>query len=660
MEARFRRKSGEVFDCIISVDIINIGGTECLISTIVDITERKRAEKSLRESEEMVRAILDATTESVLLVDKQGTVLALNKTAAQRFGKSVEEIVGLNALDAASGLVSPDLIKSRLEHVRSVIRSGKPVRFEDQRGGIILDSNMFPIFDEKGQVTRLAIFARDITEQKKMEDALKESEEKYRTLVENASDQIFMIDKEYKLVSLNKAALMLFGKKPNEIIGRHISEIFPKETAAKNIKNLEKVLKAGKPVSVEEKIIVGKREFWSSSSLNPVKNDAGKTVAIIGVVRDITEKKKTEEALQELKHRYQTLFESAPVGIGVSTPEGKVLECNNAMLKMLGYSETEVKQINLRDTYKDPQRRKELLKQLQRDGFIRDFEVQLKQKDGTAYYASLTIAPFTFNGQNVLLAVQENITERKQAQEMLNSYREKMMRAEQLASLGTLSATFAHELTQPLTVIGLSIENTLAELRATSYDSAVIEQIEDGLMAVANATLIIDRFRNFARKSSARTINKVHLKTVAERVIKLLNEHARRARVSLRMKGMGKLPPVDSNEKELEQLFFALIDNAIQAADGKKDRKVVVSGSIKDEHIELRFSDNCGGITPENIDKIFEPFFTTKPPSEGTGLGLCIVQRIVSGAGGKVWVKSKHGIGSTFFVTLPIGKDGKY
>jgi signal transduction histidine kinase len=86
----------------------------------------------------------------------------------------------------------------------------------------------------------------------------------------------------------------------------------------------------------------------------------------------------------------------------------------------------------------------------------------------------------------------------------------------------------------------------------------------------------------------------------------------------------------------------------------------VVSGSIKDEHIELRFSDNCGGITPENIDKIFEPFFTTKPPSEGTGLGLCIVQRIVSGAGGKVWVKSKHGIGSTFFVTLPIGKDGKY
>jgi signal transduction histidine kinase len=120
---------------------------------------------------------------------------------------------------------------------------------------------------------------------------------------------------------------------------------------------------------------------------------------------------------------------------------------------------------------------------------------------------------------------------------------------------------------------------------------------------------------------------------------------------------MNRLPPIYSNEKDLEQLFFALFDNAIQAADGKEDRQVVVSASVEDEHIELRFSDNCGGIAPEHIDKIFEPFFTTKPPGEGTGLGLPIVQRIVEQCSGRVWVKSKPNIGSTFFVTLPINKD---
>ncbi len=96
--------------------------------------------------------------------------------------------------------------------------------------------------------------------------------------------------------------------------------------------------------------------------------------------------------------------------------------------------------------------------------------------------------------------------------------------------------------------------------------------------------------------------------------------------------------------------------NAIQVADGKKIRQFIISGAVKNEHIELSFSDNCGGIAPENIDKIFEPFFTTKPKGQGTGLGLCIVQSIVSRAGGKIRVESKFGEGSTFFVTLPTKK----
>jgi two-component system C4-dicarboxylate transport sensor histidine kinase DctB len=323
------------------------------------------------------------------------------------------------------------------------------------------------------------------------------------------------------------------------------------------------------------------------------------------------------------------------------------------MLKMLGYSETEVKQINLRDTYKDPQQRQELLKQLQRDGFIRSFEVQLKQKDGTAYYASLTIAPFTFNGQNVLLTVQENITERKRTQQMLNSYREKMIRAEQLASLGALGATLVHELAQPLTVITLSIENALTKLKTMSCPRTVTKKLKDSLTEVSSITSIVERFRNYARKSSEGIAEEVNLEPIAERTVRLLSESARQAKVTLRLKGLDKLPPVYSSEKDIEQLFFALVENAIEAADGKKDRHVVISGTVEGDYVQLRFTDNCGGIAAENLDKIFEPFFTTKPVGERTGLGLCIVEHVVSRAGGKVRIESKAGKGSTFFVTLP-------
>ena len=232
-----------------------------------------------------------------------------------------------------------------------------------------------------------------------------------------------------------------------------------------------------------------------------------------------------------------------------------------------------------------------------------------------------------------------------------------MVQAEQLASVGTLSASLAHELTQPLTVISLSIENSLAELEKTSCPDTVVEDLKEGLSEVSSIASIVNRFRNFARRSSEIKVAEVDLKAVAERTVKLLDENAWRAKVTLQIEGMDKLPPIYSHENELEHLFFSLVENSIQAADGKKGRQVIISGAVIDKHIELQFSDNCGGIAPGNLKKIFEPFFTTKPTGERTGLGLCVVERIVSQLGGKVRVESKLGKGSTFFVTLPIKGD---
>jgi len=246
-----------------------------------------------------------------------------------------------------------------------------------------------------------------------------------------------------------------------------------------------------------------------------------------------------------------------------------------------------------------------------------------------------------------------DITERKKAKEKLNIFREKMARAEQLASAGTLSAIVAHELAHPLTIIHLSIEDVLEKLEATSSTDIIIKKLRDALNEFSNIKSIINKFKHHVRIPSEDKFREIDLNEVAEKIVSMLKHNAKKAGVILQLKGMDKLPPVYSNEKDMEQLFFALIDNAIMAADRKMNQQLIISGSVKDEHIELQFSDNCGGIIHENIDKIFVPFFTTKPEGQGTGLGLSVVNRIVSQMKGKVWVESEAGKGSTFFVTLP-------
>jgi PAS domain S-box-containing protein len=299
--------------------------------------------------------------------------------------------------------------------------------------------------------------------------------------------------------------------------------------------------------------------------------------------------------------------------------------------------------------------------QLIRQGNYVDEEVWHTRKDGTAFptYVSVTLLKNNEGKPIGTLAITRDMTASKRREEELNIYREKMARVEQLASLGTFSASVAHELTQPLTVIRLSIENSLAELDTISYPSTIEEDLKKSLSEISNVISIVDKFHNFARSSSETTVVEVVLKATAERIMDLLDESAWRAKVLLRVEGMDKLPPIYSHEKELEQLFYSLVENALQAADGKKRHQVIISGVARNEHIELRFSDNCGGIAPENLDKIFEPFFTTKPASEGTGLGLFVVERIVSQLNGKIRVESKLGKGSTFFVTLPIKGDGR-
>lgn len=266
--------------------------------------------------------------------------------------------------------------------------------------------------------------------------------------------------------------------------------------------------------------------------------------------------------------------------------------------------------------------------------------------------------PFLQEERNLIDAISErlgHIIERLRVEAELQNYREKMFRAEQLASLGTIGSAVAHQLNQPLSVIRLSIQKALRDLKEIDCPDIVKEILNDSLSQVSHASSAVKGFLALGHTSSDKRVGEIDIFKIAEKITTIFNEAARQAKTKLIVEeSVRELPTIRGIAGEIEQIFFIVVQNAMQAAKADKWRRLTISGSLKEEQIELKFSDNCGGIDPDILDKIFEPFFTTKPIEQGCGLGLAIVQQIVTNHNGSMRVESDYGKGTSFYVTLPI------
>jgi len=644
------------FHCTANVALRDANGKpKAVLEISSDITERKKAEQAIWASESEKKSILNAISDQLLFHDTDLTIRWCNEAAAISMGMTQRELIGCYCYELWHGRSEPCEQCPVLRAIETRSHTEGIMTTPDGKWWEVIGE---PVCDRDGEIRGAIEIARDITERKKAEEALSQSEERLKILFESAPDAIYLNDLKGNIVDGNRAAEEMTGYKREELIGKNLAEsgLLLPEQVPEVIARLEKNAMS-EPMGPEEFTLKRKDGSYVTVEVRTFPVRIGNQTLSLGIARDISERKKAEEEIRKLS----TAVEQSIDGIAIGDLEPKLIYVNDAFARIHGYAPEDMVGMPITNLHSKEQmdEYKKNLNQLKTQGSW-EGEIGHIRKDGTAFptYASFTLLKNSEGKPTRTLAIARDITESKRREEELNMsiYSEKMARAEQLASLGTLSATVAHELTQPLTVLRLLIENILTKLEATSSPETVTRRLKDSLTEVSNITSIVERFRNYARRSSDEIVGEIDLEAVGERIVKLLNESARRARITLHLNGMDKLPLVYSNEKDMEQLFFALADNAIQAADDKKSRQLIINGAVKNEHIELWFSDNCGGIAPDNIDKIFEPFFTTKPKGQGTGLGLCIVQSIVSRAGGKIRVESKFGEGSTFFVTLPTNK----
>jgi len=264
-----------------------------------DITERKKVEEALKESERQINAIFNDPETFIGILETDGSLKSANISALAFIGKSISDVKGAKFWETPWWSHSPELQKKLISGIREA-STGEGVHFEADHIGennerIFVDFSIRPIKDSHGNINSLIVEGIDITERKQAEESLRESEQKYRLLVENTDDRIAIIDKKGCYTFMNTKGAKTLGGKPEDFIGKQISEVFSKDLEDKNQALFRKIMKTGKSESYEERIHFPDGDRWLAINVQLVKDSSGKIIGTQGISRDITESKKAEK-----------------------------------------------------------------------------------------------------------------------------------------------------------------------------------------------------------------------------------------------------------------------------------------------------------------------------------------------------------------------------
>jgi PAS domain S-box-containing protein len=377
-----------------------------------------------KKTKEIYRSIVDNLNVGVFVSTPGpgGTFVEVNPAFLKIFGyENRAELMAVSVSDLYQNQEDRKKFSEKLSKEGAVRNEELKLKKKDGTLFTALES-VVTVRNEKGEVQLFTGIIEDITERKNAEHELHRSEEKYRVLVENATDYIFMIDNNNKVLSLNKAAASVFRKQAKEVIGKSIFDLFPKKIAAEYSNSLKKVFGTGRSESYVSKMIVGGKESWLSVNLSPIRDQTGKVVAVEGVSRDITDSKKANEALEKSEAKLKAMYESTAEGILVADVESKKFEyANPSICRMLAYTEHELIRMSVMDIHP-----KNSLK-----GVISEFEAQARgektlaedipclRKDGTVIYANINTTSIVVDNKKKNVGFFTDITKRKQTEEQL-------------------------------------------------------------------------------------------------------------------------------------------------------------------------------------------------------------------------------------------------
>jgi PAS domain S-box-containing protein len=511
------------------------------------------------------------------------------------------------------------------------------------------------------------IGARDITERKRAEEALANERNLLRTLIDNLPDNIFIKDAESRFVISNLAhAHLLRAKTPDEIVGKTDFDIFPQELASSYYADEQAMIQSGQPLLNREERTIdpeGKTR-WLLTTKVPLRNDQGNVTGVVGINRDITERKRMEDELRqystkleqlvtqrtnklaESERKYRHLIETAQEGLFTYDTNGVVTFVNPFMSTMLGYAPEEMigKNLLVFVDEEDVSRVKAGMERRRR-GIAETYEVRLIRKDEARIYTNVTVSPIMSEDGEFAggLALLSDITVRKRLEAQL-------VESQRLAAIGETATMVGHDLRNPLQAMTSTLY--VARKLATS------EKVEDRKEAVRLLGTLDDAIQYMDKIVSdlqdyARPVGADWVETSLPDLVRATVSNVKipeNVEVTVDIQG-------GSSNVKLDPLLFRrvltnLILNAVQAM--PKGGKLTIASSRGNGSLTVAVQDTGVGIAPESLEKVFTPFFTTK--AKGQGLGLAVCKRLIEAQGGTIDVTSQVEEGSTFTLKIPTNR----
>jgi PAS domain S-box-containing protein len=504
----------------------------------------------------------------------------------------------------------------------------------------------------------------DITERKLVEERLRASEERYRTIVEDQTELICRYRPDTTLTFVNEAYCRYFGRRREELIGTSFLSLIPDEARQAALEHVQSLCENPRLEPYEHPVIGADGEIrWQQWVDRQILDDHGRILELQAVGRDITERKQAEEALRRTEAKFRAVFEANFVPLCFWHKDGRILEANGAYLRLTGFSRAELEAGQARwDVLTLPEEFHLVRRTLAELAAGREgstpYEKVYRLRDGRhipVLFSAALLAGYRDRG----VAYAIDLSERKQAEAALQKAQAELAHAARVMTMGELAASLAHELNQPLTAI---LSNAQAALRFLTAPSPDLDEVRAILADVVEddqrAGEVIRRLRNLLRKGEVELLP-LNLNQLTQEAVRLLHSDAIIRHVAVVVELDPDLPPVPGDRVQLQQVLLNLMLNGFEAMAERAtdDRQMVVRTQRVDaKTVQVAVQDCGSGLDEDVLARIFEPFYSTK--SEGMGMGLSICRSILEIHGGRLWAANNLDRGATFYFSLPVCEEG--
>jgi PAS domain S-box-containing protein len=651
-----------------------------------DITVHKEAEETLRQSEKKYelerkyRAILDQTFGFIGLMTPDGTLIEANRAALKFAGIEESDVLGKPFWETPWWTHSREM-QDRLRDAIKAAASGEFVRFEATHpaapdGKIhYVDFSLKPVRNERGEIIFLIPEGRDITDRRRAEEGMREFETRFRDIIDNSGMGIIFVDTDAKTIfSGNRAMATLLGRSPEELSGMSIFEMHPPDAHDQVAREFEEHWSGNRQVSPNIPVVRkdGSLIYTDITSATVTLNGVR---YLSGFFRDVTDRKRAEEALRQSEEQYRTLFAEAMDGICLADAKtGEILDCNPALAALVGRDKTELigqSQTILHPRANDGEGISPEFRQHLGDKKGQAIETQVVCRSGEIRLVEIKANPFNLRGRAVLRGAFRDITDRKRAEEQLKHYTAELETAnkaleesKRLAEYASRAkseflANMSHELRTPLNaVIGFS-EGLLERTDIHPLNEHQKDRLEKIKNSGEYLLQLINDILDVAKVESGGTelvITTFDVEPIAQEVGDMAEALAKdKPAVRFTLDLEDHLPPMTSDCDKIRQILVNLLGNAI-----KFTEQGSVTLRVRRNNGSLLFSveDTGVGIAAEHLCRLFEKFYQVRQEThhtlKGTGLGLAISKAFATLLGGTLTVESSEGQGSIFTLTVPL------